>query len=175
LTVDNSFLTAFSKTFEGKTTETEQWYGTAYTVKPIPSTTLSRWKNPGTFPLFYPRKNVFIPSESGLKVNKTPKTVGQAQSFEDKMKPIPPPTIIRDDGDEGRWTVYFKEDDRFGKPKAFLIFQLLTDELYSSPTKAVLGMLYQQCAGDKMNEDTVRTQNLPRDYLTCTWYSPHLC
>lgn len=158
LTVENSFLTAFSKTFEGKTTETEQWYGTAYTVKPIPSTTLSRWKNPGSFPLFYPRKNVFIPSESGLRVNKPPKTVDQAKSFEEKMKPIPPPTIIRDDGDEGRWTVHFKEDDRFGKPKGFLIFQLLTDELYSSPTKAVLGMLYQQCAGDKLNEDTVRTR-----------------
>ena len=159
LTVDNSFLTVFSKSFEGQTTQNEEWYGTAYNVKPVSMSALMRWKNPGSFPLFYPRQNIFIPSEKGLKVNKKPKKVDQkALTFEEKIKPIPPPTIIRDDGDEGRWTVHFKEDDRFGKPKAFLIFQLLTDELYSSPTKAVLGMLYQQSAGDKMNEETVRTQ-----------------
>lgn len=156
LTVDNSFLTVFSKSFEGQTTRTEEWYGTAYNVKPVSMSALMRWKNPSQFPLFYPRKNIFIPSEKGLKVNKKPKKVDQkALTFEEKIKPIPPPTIIRDDGDEGRWTVHFKEDDRFGKPKAFLIFQLLNDELYSSPTKAVLGMLYQQSAGDKMNEETV--------------------
>ncbi|KAK1749001.1 zinc-dependent peptidase, M16 (insulinase) family [Skeletonema marinoi] len=115
---------------------------------------LMRWKNPGSFPLFYPRQNIFIPSEKGLKVNKKPKKVDQkALTFEEKIKPIPPPTIIRDDGDEGRWTVHFKEDDRFGKPKAFLIFQLLTDELYSSPTKQCR-YAYQQSAGDKMNEET---------------------
>jgi insulysin len=159
LTVDNSFLTVFSKSFEGQTSQTEEWYGTAYNVKPVSMSALMKWNNPSSFPLFYPRKNIFIPSESGLKVNRKPKKVDQkALTFEEKIKRIPPPTIIRDDGDEGRWTVHFKEDDRFGKPKAFLIFQLLTDELYSSPTKAVLGMLYQQCAGDKMNEETVRMQ-----------------
>ena len=156
LTVENSFLTVFSKTFEGQTTQNEFWYGTAYNVKPVSMTALMRWKNPGSFPLFYPRENIFIPSEKGLKVNKKPKKVDQkALTFEEKIKPISPPTIIRDDGEEGRWTVHYKEDDRFGKPKAFLIFQLLTEELYSSPTKAVLGMLYQQCAGDKLNEETV--------------------
>lgn len=158
LTVDNSFLTMFSKTFEGKTAQNEEWYGTAYNVKPVPMSALMTWKTPRSFNLFYPRQNIFIPSESGLKVNKKPNRADQKNlTFEQKIKPIPPPIIIRDDGDEGRWTVHFKEDDRFGKPKAFLIFQLLTDELYSTPTKAVLGMLYQQCAGDKMNEETVRT------------------
>jgi insulysin len=170
LTVDNSFLTVFSKSFEGQTTQTEEWYGTAYNVKPVSMSALMKWKNPSSFPLFYPRKNIFIPSESGLKVNKKPKKVDQkALTFDEKIKPIPPPTIIRDDGDEGRWTVHFKEDDRFGKPKAFLIFQLLTDELYSSPTKAVLGMLYQQCAGDKMNEETVRMQFLG---ISCAIHLP---
>ena len=159
LTVDNSFLTVFSKSFEGETTQNEEWYGTAYNVKPVSMSALLKWNNPSSFPLFYPRENIFIPSESGLKVNKKPKRIDQkALTFEEKIKPITPPTIIRDDGDEGRWTVHFKEDDRFGKPKAFLIFQLLTDELYSSPTKAVIGMLYQQSAGDKMNEETVRMQ-----------------
>ena len=159
LTVDNSFLTAFSKTFKGRTNKVEKWYGTEYNVRPIPMSTLMRWQN--TVPaesigLAYPRQNVFIPSESGLRVKRKPKQQSDVavKSFDEKMKAITPPEIIRDDGDEGRWTVYFKQDDRFGKPKAFMIFQLLTSELYSSPTKASLAMLYQQCAADKLNEYT---------------------
>ena len=117
-----------------------------------------RWENspsPTSLGLAYPRRNVFIPTESGLRVKQKPKqSDGVVKSFEEKMKPISPPTVIRDDGEEGRWTVYFKPDDRFGKPKAYMIFQLLTSELYSSPTKAAMASLYQQCAADKLNEYT---------------------
>ena len=35
-----------------------------------------------------------------------------------------------------------------------MIFQLLTSELYTSPLKAALATLYQQCAADKLNEYT---------------------
>lgn len=52
------------------------------------------------------------------------------------------------------YEVHYKQDDRFGKPKAFMIFQLLTGEPYSSPMKASLATLYQQCAADKLNEYT---------------------
>ena len=158
LTVDDSFLTVFSKSFEGKTNRKEKWYSTDYNVRPIPLSTLMSWKNcasAASLGLAYPRPNVFIPSEQGLRVKKQPRQGDErARSFQEKIKPIPPPSIIRDDGDEGRWTVYFKQDDRFGKPKAFLIFQLMTDEVYSSPLKAVLATLYQQSAADKLNEYT---------------------
>jgi len=158
LTVENSFLTVFSKTFEGKTSKVEKWYGTEYNVRPIPVSTLMRWENSPlaqSIGLTYPRKNVFIPSEKGLRLKKRVKPADPTMlSFEEKMKPITPPTIIRDDGKEGRWTVYFKQDDRFGQPKAFLIFQLLTGELYSSPLKASLALLYQTCAADLLNEYT---------------------
>ena len=158
LTVDDSFVTVFSKSFEGKTTKVEKWYGTEFNVRPIPESTLSRWKNcvpAGSIGLAYPRRNAFIPSESGLRVKKKVKSDDPAPlTFEEKIKPIPPPTVIRDDGDEGRWTVYFKQDDRFGQPKGFLIFQLLTGEPYSSPLKASLAMLYQTCAADLLNEYT---------------------
>lgn len=108
LTVDNSFLTVFSKTFEGKTRKVEKIYGTEFNIRPIPMSTLMKWQNavPATsIGLAYPRKNVFIPSEKGLKVKKMPKqSVSKALSFDEKIKPLPPPTVIRDDGDEGRWT-----------------------------------------------------------------------
>ena len=158
LTVDNSFLTCLSKSFEGKTSRVEKWYGTKYEVRPVPPAALTRWQNPapaGSLGLMYPRKNVFIPSEAGLRVKKSPAQGNRkALTFDEKMKPVAPPTVIREDGDDGRWTVYFKQDDRFGKPKAFMIFQLLSGELYSSPTKANLALLYQQSASDRLNEYT---------------------
>jgi len=156
MTVDDSFLTVFSKTFEKKTSKVERWYGTEYNVRPISQATLMAWKDcapAASIGLAYPRKNEFIPSESGLRVKKKP-TRAEPRTFEEKIKPIAPPTVIRDDGNEGRWIVYHKIDDIFGKPKAFMIFQLLTAELYSSPKKASLASLYQQCAADKLNEYT---------------------
>ncbi|KAL7487583.1 hypothetical protein ACHAW6_013153 [Cyclotella cf. meneghiniana] len=159
LTVDNSFLTVFSKTFEGKTNQVEKWYGTEYNIRPIPISTLMVWENcvPAiSIGLAYPRQNIFIPSEKGLRVKKNVKKDDNPKqlTFEEKMKPIIPPAVIRDDGEEGRWTVYFKQDDRFGQPKAFMIFQLLTGELYQSPLQAALAMLYQTCAADLLNEYT---------------------
>jgi insulysin len=159
LTVNNSFLTVFSKSFEGKTTQVEKWYGTEYNIRPIPISTLLVWENAAaasSLGLTYPRANVFIPSERGLRVKRSVKKDGnpKALTFEEKMKPITPPSVIRDDGEEGRWTVYFKQDDRFGQPKAFMIFQLLTGELYQSPFQAALAMLYQTCAADLLNEYT---------------------
>lgn len=177
LTIDNSFLTVFSKTFEGKTDKVEKWYGTQYNSRPIPSSTLMKWENCATassIGLAYPRKNVFIPTESGLRLKKKP--VRKAPTtFEEKLKPITPPSVIRDDGDEGRWTVYHKIDDRFGKPKAFLIFQLLTGDLYSSPTKASLASLYQQCAADKLNEYTYDARLADLSYDLQVVFCHHPC
>jgi insulysin len=65
---------------------------------------------------------------------------------------IPPPRIIRDDGPEGRWTVYYKPDNTFGQPKAFVIFQLLTKQVYSSAKAAALSSLFEFCVGDKLTE-----------------------
>ena len=159
LTVDNMFMTLLSKSFEGKTNQSEKWYGTEYNTKPIPVTTLDRWRNcfkANSVGMAFPGKNVFIPSEAGLRVKKfiEPKNESRVPTFEERMKPIPPPTLIRDDGDEGRWTVYFKQDDKFGEPKNFLIFELLTSKCYSSPKNAVLAQLYQTCARDSLDEYT---------------------
>jgi hypothetical protein len=51
-----------------------------------------------------------------------------------------------------RWKVYFKQDDRFGKPKAYLIFQVLTKEVFASPTNAALANLFELCASDRLTE-----------------------
>ena len=158
LTVDDAFVTVISKDFEGKTDKVEKWYGTQYRARPIPTTTLEKWSAAppaSSLGIALPRPNVFIPSEKGLRLKSKvfqEVTDARARSFEDRMKPIRPPSLIRDDGEAGRWTVYHKQDDRFGEPKAFVIFQLLTNEVYASADKAALAQLYQTSATDILNE-----------------------
>jgi len=157
LTVDDALVTVTSKTFEGKTNKREKWYGTNYNVRPIPLKTLMQWSNSASsssLGISYPPPNVFIPSEKGLKVKIPIKNDEKSQSelIKERTKPVTPPQKIRDDEGDGRWTVYFKQDDRFGQPKAYAIFQLLTKEVLSSPEGAVLADLYQVCANDRLIE-----------------------
>ena len=119
--------------------------------------TLQRWQNPAPakdLNIAYPNPNVFVPTEAGLKVKIPAKPAQTAadRTFESIMEPIAPPKKIRDDGNEGRWTVHYKADDRFGLPKAYVIFQLLTNGVYSNPSEAVLSKLFQSCASDKLEE-----------------------
>lgn len=154
LTVDNAIITVLSKSFEGKTDSKEKWYGTDYRVREIPFKTLEQWRNPEStkkLKIEYPKPNPFIPSESGLSV-RIPRSKAEdsrARSFEDRLNPIPAPRVIRDDT---RWKVYFREDDRFGKPKGFLIFQVMSKDVYSSPMKAALANLFELCATDRLTE-----------------------
>jgi insulysin len=157
LTVDNAMYTVMSKSYKGQTNEKEFWYGTEYSVEPVPASTLLQWRSPTSaseFGLNFPRPNVFIPSENGLKLKFPPKPdISRRQrTFEERMVPVPPPNVIRDDGPNGRWTVYYKPDDVFGQPKAFVIFELLTKEVYSSAKTAALSNMYEFCVADKLTE-----------------------
>ncbi|OEU15623.1 Peptidase_M16-domain-containing protein [Fragilariopsis cylindrus CCMP1102] len=129
LTVDNALYTILSKSFKGQTNQKEFWYGTDYRADPVPVSTTLRWKNPTNT-----------------------SNVQRQRTFEERMVPIPPPKIIRDDGPDGRWTVYYKPDDKFGQPKAFVIFELLTKEVYSSVKSAALSNMYEFCVADKLGE-----------------------
>lgn len=159
LTVDNALVTIMSKSFGGTANKSEKWYGTKYSVKPLSAVQYNMWKNcPNAFVLgmTYPQPNPFIPSETGLRVKKPVKKLDEVGtlSFEERMKPISPPALIRDDGDEGRWKVYFKQDDRFGLPKAIAIFRLLNRDVYDTPINAILSKLYQVALSDRLKEYT---------------------
>lgn len=158
LNVDNGIVTILSKTFEGQTDKKEQWYGTDYRVRPIPQPTISMWRNcesPRSLRMDFPSPNQFIPSEAGLRVKFIPDGSQKLRkSFEAMMVPPEPPRIIRDDGIEGRWTVYFKEDKIFGKPKGFVILEILTTELFCSAKNAALANLFEISVTDKLREYT---------------------
>ena len=157
LTVERALLTLISKSFQGQTDKKEKWYGTDYAVERIPDATTDRWKQaakPQSLNLDFPITNRFIPSEAGLRIKYPPEPIDRfrKRSFEERIAPLPPPRIIRDDGPEGRWTVYYKPDDRFGQPKAFVVFQLLTKEVSSSAKKAALANMYEFALTDKLTE-----------------------
>lgn len=159
LTVDNAMITIISKSFQGKTDKKEFWYGTDYAVEPIPLSTLARWKNlpeAKTLGFHLPRKNQFIPEESGLKLKYPPPAVDRLKkrTFEDRLIPVPAPEIIRDDGPDGRWTLYYKPDKQFGQPKAFIILELLTKDVFSTAKNAALSNFYEFCVADKLTEYT---------------------
>ena len=149
-------MTVLSKTFDGQVDRTEQWYGTKYSVRPIDEAVLERWTNcvaAKRLGIDYPKPNQFIPSETGLRVKNPPNgNEKRRKTFEEKMQPLVAPRVIRDDGPGGRWTIYFKEDDRFGKPKGFVILQILTKELYGSAFNAALASLYEICVMDRLGE-----------------------
>lgn len=151
------FLCHLLQSFQGKTNKKEKWYGTDFSVESVSGSTMERWEqppSPASIGLDFPRPNKFIPSEMGLEVKYPPASIDRfrKRSFEEKIAPLPPPEIIRDDGSEGRWTVYYKADNRFGQPKAFVIFQLLTKEVSSSAKKAALANLYEFAVSDKLTE-----------------------
>jgi insulysin len=157
LTVEKSLVTIISKSFAGKTDQKEKWYGTDFSVEPIPVSVLDQWRNPASpkkLGLDFPKPNVFIPSEAGLVVKNPPILSDKLRkrSFEDRLTPVPPPELIRDDGPGGRWQVYYKPDNRFGQPKAFLIFELLNQEVYSSAKNAALSNIFEFSIGERLNE-----------------------
>jgi len=157
LSVDNAIVTVLSKSFESATDKKEKWYGTDYRVRPIPSSVIDQWKDPTSprkLQIDFPPPNQFIPSETGLHVrNAAAKTLKASErTFESRMTPLVPPRVIRDDGVDGRWTVYFKEDDRFGLPKAYVVMHVLTREAFSSSKNAALANLYELCVSDRLGE-----------------------
>jgi insulysin len=157
LSVDNSIVTVISKGFEGQTDRKEKWYGTDYRVRPLPDVTLAAWKkpvDPKKLKLDFPKPNIFIPSESGLvaRIPAPPKDVAASRTFESRMEPVRSPRVIRDDGPDGKWKVYYKEDDRFGLPKGYIVFQILSPEVFASSKKAALTNLLEICIEDKLSE-----------------------
>jgi len=157
MTVDNAMVSILSKSFEGQTDQKERWYGTNYRVRLIPPDVLEQWRNcvsPRKLKINFPKPNPFIPTEAGLRVKFEPDKVSRKKkkTFEERMQPIEPPRIIRDDGPSGRWTVYFNEDKRFGKPKGYLIFQLVTPTVFSSSVSAALSNLYELSISDRLGE-----------------------
>uniref|UniRef100_A0A8C4YMS4 Insulin-degrading enzyme n=1 Tax=Gopherus evgoodei TaxID=1825980 RepID=A0A8C4YMS4_9SAUR len=104
---ENVRVAIVSKSFEGKTDRTEEWYGTQYKQEAISDEVIQKWQNAdlnGKFKL--PMKNEFIPTN--FEILPLEKDAPQY------------PALIKDTAMSKLW---FKQDDKFFLPKAsFLLF-----------------------------------------------------
>lgn len=104
---ENVRVAVVSKSFEGKTDRTEEWYGTQYKQEAIPDEVIKKWQDAdlnGKFKL--PTKNEFIPTNFEIL------------SLEKEAAPYP--SLIKDTAMSKLW---FKQDDKFFLPKACLNFE----------------------------------------------------
>ncbi|XP_076025376.1 insulin-degrading enzyme isoform X2 [Genypterus blacodes] len=127
-----------SKSFEGQTDKTEEWYGTQYKQEAIAEESIQKWGNAdlnGKFKL--PMKNEFIPTSFEIyPIEKdTPTT----------------PTLIRDTAMSKVW---FKQDDKFFLPKACLNFEFFSRYLYADPLHCNMAYLLFRLLEDELKEYT---------------------
>uniref|UniRef100_A0A3B3DJ11 Insulin degrading enzyme n=1 Tax=Oryzias melastigma TaxID=30732 RepID=A0A3B3DJ11_ORYME len=107
---ENVRVAVVSKSFEGQTDKTEEWYGTQYKQEAISNQTIQKWASAdlnGKFKL--PMKNEFIPTN--FEIYPPPKDSP------------PVPTLIKDTAMSKVW---FKQDDKFFLPKACLNFEFFS-------------------------------------------------
>ncbi|KAF3827763.1 hypothetical protein GH733_000998 [Mirounga leonina] len=133
---ENVRVAIVSKSFEGKTDHTEEWYGTQYKQEAIPDEVIKKWQNAdlnGKFKL--PTKNEFIPTNFEIL------------SLEKEATPYP--SLIKDTAMSKLW---FKQDDKFFLPKACLNFEFFSPFAYVDPLHCNMAYLYLELLKDSLNE-----------------------
>ncbi|XP_062256437.1 insulin-degrading enzyme isoform X2 [Platichthys flesus] len=127
-----------SKSFEGQTDKTEEWYGTHYKQEAITEETIKKWEEAdlnGKFKL--PMKNEFIPTNFEIyPLEKDSPSV---------------PTLIKDTAMSKVW---FKQDDKFFLPKACLNFEFFSRYLYTDPLHCNMTYLLLRLLKDDLKEYT---------------------
>uniref|UniRef100_A0A673HXW9 Insulin-degrading enzyme-like n=1 Tax=Sinocyclocheilus rhinocerous TaxID=307959 RepID=A0A673HXW9_9TELE len=133
---ENVRVAVVSKSFEGQTDRTEEWYGTQYKQEAITDDAIKKWQNAdlnGKFKL--PMKNEFIPTNFEI--------------YPLEMDSPSVPTLIKDTAMSKVW---FKQDDKFFLPKACLNFEFFSPFAYVDPLHCNMAYLYLELLKDSLNE-----------------------
>uniref|UniRef100_A0AAR2JYT8 Insulin-degrading enzyme n=1 Tax=Pygocentrus nattereri TaxID=42514 RepID=A0AAR2JYT8_PYGNA len=133
---ENVRVAVVSKSFEGQTDKTEEWYGTQYKQESIFDEVIKKWQNAdlnGKFKL--PMRNEFIPSN--FEIYPLEK---DSPSY---------PILIKDTAMSKVW---FKQDDKFFLPKACLNFEFFSPFAYVDPLHCNMAYLYLELLKDSLNE-----------------------
>uniref|UniRef100_A0A674PH63 Insulin-degrading enzyme n=1 Tax=Takifugu rubripes TaxID=31033 RepID=A0A674PH63_TAKRU len=148
-----------SKSFEGQTDKTEEWYGTQYKQEAISDATVKKWADAdlnGKFKL--PMKNEFIPTNFEI------------YPLEKESPSVP--TLIKDTAMSKVW---FKQDDKFFLPKACLNFEFFSPFAYVDPLHCNMAYLYLELLKDSLNEYAYAAELAGLNYdLQNTVYGMHL-
>ncbi|XP_068423658.1 insulin-degrading enzyme isoform X4 [Clinocottus analis] len=127
-----------SKSFEGQTDKTEEWYGTQYKQEAISKESIEKWTSADLNSKFkLPMKNEFIPTNFEI------------YTLEKDSPSVP--TLIKDTAMSKVW---FKQDDKFFLPKACLNFEFFSRYLYADPLHCNMAYLLLGLLKDDLNEYT---------------------
>uniref|UniRef100_A0A3B5LE54 Insulin-degrading enzyme n=1 Tax=Xiphophorus couchianus TaxID=32473 RepID=A0A3B5LE54_9TELE len=133
---ENVRVAVVSKSFEGQTDRSEEWYGTQYKQEAISEESIKNWANAdlnGKFKL--PMRNEFIPTNFEIyPLEKDSPSV---------------PTLLKDTAMSKVW---FKQDDKFFLPKACLNFEFFSPFAYVDPLHCNMAYLYLELLKDSLNE-----------------------
>eukprot|EP00252_Welwitschia_mirabilis_P027613 TRINITY_DN9512_c0_g2_i7.p1 TRINITY_DN9512_c0_g2~~TRINITY_DN9512_c0_g2_i7.p1 ORF type:complete len:1006 (+),score=221.01 TRINITY_DN9512_c0_g2_i7:195-3212(+) len=126
-----------SKKFEGKTTETERWYGTQFSVMKIGEYLLERWRcSKPDDRLNLPLPNMFIPTD--LSIKEVEEKVGH-------------PLLLQKTSFSRLW---YKADTLFLLPKAVVKLDFHCPESNQSPEAELLTHIFTKLLEDCLNEYT---------------------
>ncbi|KAK7485900.1 hypothetical protein BaRGS_00022895, partial [Batillaria attramentaria] len=150
LTPDNMRVMVVSKKFEGQTDKTEQWYGTQYRVDTIEPALIEAWNKCGLHDnLRLPDRNEFIPSDFDL--------------------------VPREAEDTAMTRVWFRQDDKFLKPKACISYDFISPYAYIDPLHANLSYMFVGLFKDALNEYSYAAEIAGLHYnLDCSPYGVYL-
>ncbi|XP_036067708.1 insulin-degrading enzyme isoform X2 [Oryzias melastigma] len=138
LAPENVRVTMVSKSFEGQTDRTEEWYGTQYKQEAIPEETIKKWSIPDLNPNFsLPKRNKFIPTNF--------------QIYPVENNPPSVPTLIKSTPLSRVW---FKQDNKFCLPKLCQRFAFFSHYIYTDPQHWNMTELWIKLLKDDLNEFT---------------------
>uniref|UniRef100_A0A4W5RE46 Nardilysin b (N-arginine dibasic convertase) n=1 Tax=Hucho hucho TaxID=62062 RepID=A0A4W5RE46_9TELE len=127
LTPERANLLLLSPEHEGHCSHKEKWFGTNYSIEDLPEEWAQRWA--GDFDLnpdlYLPAENKFIATDFALKPSDCPDTEV-------------PVRIVNNE----RGCLWFKKDNKFKIPKAYVRFNLLSPMIQKSPENLVLFDLF---------------------------------
>jgi insulysin len=136
-------LTVVSQQYPGTWDAKEKWYGTEYKYEKIPqdlqkSLEKAYKATSGQRPqeLHLPHRNEFIPTR--LEVER-----------KEVIAPLKVPRLIRNDQFVRTW---FKKDDQFWVPKAYLNVTLRSPLAYITPRCSIMAQIYCSLVQDALNE-----------------------
>ncbi|XP_066457093.1 insulin-degrading enzyme isoform X2 [Eleutherodactylus coqui] len=135
---ENVRVAIVSKSFEGTTDQTEEWYGTQYKQEDIQAEAVEKWQKADLNGKFHlPTRNEFIPTNFEIVPLEKDAT--------------PYPALLKDTAMSKLW---FKQDDKFFLPKACLNFEFFSRYLYADPLHCNMTYLFLRLLKDDLKEYT---------------------
>ncbi|XP_029683949.1 nardilysin b [Takifugu rubripes] len=149
LTPDRVNLLLLSPEHEGRCSLTEKWFGTSYSAEDLSAEWVERWA--GDFSLdpelHLPAENRFIATDFTLK----------AADCENSDVPV---QVVQVE----RGALWFKKDDKFQIPRAYIRFHLISPVIQKSPESLVLFDLLVNILAHNLSEPAYEAEVAHLDY-----------